>query len=272
MLSEQEILDEVMVVTRHSYPPLPDLRVIERPGWLQIITPSIRTGGLNEVLFSALDERDADAIIDAAIAEYRSLGLKFRWSVGPGSAPADLGARLERRGLEGSWGRGMARSTAAPAVDDPAIEIAEVDAARVVAFSNVMASGWGADPAATLELNMRILAMGADAAAPAGGSGISERGTRGLLSQHMFLASRHGEPAATASYVAFERSAFLIGGVVLPHHRGRGLYRALVLARLRHAHARGIALATSHAREATSAPILERMGFETVCRYPRYFS
>jgi len=109
VLSEQEILDEVMVVSRRSYPPLPELRVIERPGWLQIITPSVKTGGLNEVLFSALDEREADTIIDAAVAEYRALGVKFRWSVGPGSAPADLGARLERRGLEASWGRGMAR-------------------------------------------------------------------------------------------------------------------------------------------------------------------
>lgn len=250
-LSAEEILDEVMVVTRRSYPPLPDLRVIERPGWLQIITPSIRSGGLNEVLFSALDERDADAVIDAAIAEYRSLGLKFRWSVGPGSAPADLGARLELRGMVASWGRGMARSTAAPAGGDPAIEIAEVDAASVAAFSDVMARGWDADPAALLELNQRVLAMQGH--------------------QHMFLASLHGEPAATASYVAFERSAYLIGGVVLPQHRGRGLYRALVLARLRHAHGLGLALATSHARESTSAPILERMGFETVCRYPRYF-
>src|SRR6185503_9099258 len=99
-----------MVVSRRSYPPLPELRVIERPGWMQIITPSIKTGGLNEVMFSALDERDADAVIDAAIAEYRALGVKFRWSVGPGSAPADLGERLERRGMRASLGRGMARS------------------------------------------------------------------------------------------------------------------------------------------------------------------
>jgi GNAT superfamily N-acetyltransferase len=255
-LSEQEILDEVMVVARRSYPPLPDLRVIERPGWLQIITPSIKTGGLNEVLFSALDERSADEVIDAAIGEYRALGVKFRWSVGPGSAPADLGARLERRGMECSWGRGMARSTEAPAHDAPApalaIEVAEVDAASVAVFSDVMARGWDADPATMLALNARVLAMPG-------------------YHQHMFLASCDGEPAATAAYVAFERSAHLLGGVVLPHQRGRGLYRALVLARLRHARARGIPLATSHAREATSAPILERMGFETVCRYPRYF-
>ena len=93
-LSEQDIFDEVMVTPRRAFPLLSDLRAIERPGWMQIITPSITTGALNEVLFSALDERDADAIIDAAIAEYRERGLKFRWSVGPGSAPADLGERL----------------------------------------------------------------------------------------------------------------------------------------------------------------------------------
>lgn len=61
-----------------------------------------------------------------------------------------------------------------------------------------------------------------------------------------------------------------MGGVVLPSYRGRGLYRALVHARLAHARARGIAIATSHAREATSAPILEAIGFETVCRFPLY--
>lgn len=288
-LSEQEILDEVMVVTRRSFPLLPDLRLIERPGWMQILTPSIKTGALNEVVFSALDERDADAVIDATVAEYRALGLKFRWSVGPGSAPADLGERLARRGLTGSWGRGMARATASPPgdhdpaveviatnatslgavvdavgrgtgrpttalldTDDPAIEVAEVDATTLGAFSDVMARGWEMDPGQTAELNAQIFA------AP-------ER------RQHMFLAYRHGEPVATASYVAFPRSAYLIGGVVLPAHRGHGLYRALVVARLAHARARGIELATSHARESSSAPILERMGFATVCRYPRYF-
>jgi GNAT superfamily N-acetyltransferase len=252
-LSEQEILDEVMVVTRRSFPPVPDLRLIERPGWMQILTPSIKTGALNEVLFSALDARDADAIIDATIAEYRALGLKFRWSVGPGSAPADLGERLARRGLIASWGRGMARPTTPPSdTGDPAIEIAEVDATTLGAFSDVAARGWEMDRTQIAELNAQILA------AP-------ER------RQHMFLAYRHGEPVASASYVAFPRSAYLIGGVVLPLHRGHGLYRALVVARLAHARARGLELATSHARESSSAPILERMGFATVCRYPRYF-
>jgi len=252
-LSAQEIFDEVMVVTRHAYPPLPDVRVIERPGWLQIITPSVTSGGLNEVMFSALDEGDADAVIDATIGEYRALGLKFRWSVPPGSAPADLAERLTRRGLEGSWGRGMARSTSAPPrLDDPAIAIVEVDAATLEVFSTVMARGWEIDAGPIIEINRLVLA-----------------GPR--CRHHMFLAYRRGEPVATASYIAFSRSAYLIGGVVLPAHRGRGLYRALVAARLDHARARGIELATSHARESSSAPILERMGFDTICRFPRFF-
>jgi hypothetical protein len=78
-LSAQEIFDEVIVAPRRAYPPLPDLRVVERPGWLQIITPSIKTGGLNEVIWSRLHEHNADQVIDVTIAEYRALGLEFRW-------------------------------------------------------------------------------------------------------------------------------------------------------------------------------------------------
>lgn len=253
-LSAQEIFDEVIVTARRAFPPQPDLRVIERPGWLQIITPSVKTGGLNEVLFSALDEHDADSVIDAAIAEYRALGLEFRWNVGPGSAPADLGERLARRGLVASWGRAMARSTSAPPeVSGPASEVAEIDATTVDVFTRVMAEGWNVEPRSLAEVNARTIA------AP------DSR-------QRLFLAYRHGEPAAAASYFAFPRSAYLMGGVVLQRHRGRGLYRALVRARLDHARARGISLATSHARESTSAPILEGMGFETICRFARYFS
>jgi GNAT superfamily N-acetyltransferase len=240
-------LAEVIVTPRRRFPRLPDLQVIERPGWLQIITPSIKTGGLNEVIHSQLDEADADAAIVQAIAMYRDRGLQFRWNAGPDNGPADLGERLARHGLRLSSGRGMARSTAGAAATT---DVALVDARTVADYTHVMAEGWGADPAALRVLHDHVLAEGR---------------------QHLFVAYAGGVAAAAAGYVAFERSAFLIGGVVLPSHRGRGLYRALVHARLAHAHARGIPLATSHAREATSAPILEHLGFETVCPMAMYF-
>ncbi len=252
-MSAEEIFEEVIVAPRRSFPVLAELRVrvIERPGWLQIVTPSITTGGLNEVAYSALADDEADAVIDATIAGYRELGLKFRWNVGPDSAPADLGERLARRGLVGSWGRGMARATGERPASDPAITITEVGDRSLAEFSRVMAEGWNLDAGPLAELNGLMLA------AP---------GRR----HRMFLAAHRGEPAGVASYVALPRSAHLIGGVVLPAFRGKGVYRALVAARLAHAHVHGLALATSHAREASSAPILERLGFATICRFPMY--
>jgi GNAT superfamily N-acetyltransferase len=243
-----DLLHEVVVTPRRAFPRLPDLRVIERPGWLQIVTPSIKTGGLNEVIYSLLDERSADTAIDEAIAIYRELGLRFRWNGAPGCGPADLGARLVRRGLDESWGRGMARTieTEPPGGDDVVL----VDADTLADYTHVMASGWGGDPGALGALHAHLIA--------------EQR-------QHLFIAYCDGTPAAAACYLPFERSAFLMGGVVLPQFRGRGLYRTLVHARLAHARSLGIALATTHAREATSAPILEKLGFATVCRFAMYF-
>lgn len=242
-----DLLDEVVVTPRRAFPRLPDLQVIERPGWLQIVTPSITTGPLNEVIHSCVDEMSADEVIDAAIATYRDRGLKFRWNAGRYSGPADLCDRLERRGLALRPGRGMARSTQAAGDVGNVVEVA---AQTVETYTHVMATGWNADPAVLLALHRHLLAEGR---------------------QIMFVAYCDGVPAGAASYVAFPRSAFLVGGVVLERYRGRGLYRALVHARLAHARARGIELATTHASDATSAPILEKLDFETVCRTPMYF-
>ena len=140
----------------------------------------------------------------------------------------------------------MARSTN---VGDT-VGVVEVDRSTVGAYTQVMASGWNAELAPRLALHHHLLAEGR---------------------QHLFIAYCDGVAAAAASYVPFARSAFLMGGVVLEKFRGRGLYRALVHARLAHARVRGISLATTHARESTSAPILEKLGFETVCVMPMYF-
>jgi N-acetylglutamate synthase-like GNAT family acetyltransferase len=79
-----------------------------------------------------------------------------------------------------------------------------------------------------------------------------------------------GEPAATAASVLFARSVYLLGGVTVERFRGRGAYHALVATRLAHARAHGIALATTIARADTSAPILEQLGFERICRFDNY--
>jgi hypothetical protein len=56
----------------------------------------------------------------------------------------------------------------------------------------------------------------------------------------------------------------------LPRFRGRRAYGALLAARLTALRAAGVTLATTHARDHTSAPMLERVGFETQFRYTIY--
>src|SRR6185295_5341193 len=106
-LSEAELLHEVVEAPRRAFVRLPEMQTVERPGWFQLVTPSLRHGMLNEVAISVLGDDEADAVIDRTIAEYRALGLRFRWWIGPGSRPADLGERLARRGLTESKLRGM---------------------------------------------------------------------------------------------------------------------------------------------------------------------
>jgi GNAT superfamily N-acetyltransferase len=142
----------------------------------------------------------------------------------------------------------------APEHDDGDIEVVPVmDAEALEAFTQVMAQGFGGDVGRLRQLH---------------GVMHDQRPRRTA----MFVARWQGQvpaAAAAASFV-FDDSVYLQGGVVLPDARGRGLYRALVAARLDHAHAAGRRVATTHAHHRTSAPILARLGFATLARLPCY--
>ena len=226
---------------------LPGMRSIRRPGWVQTITPAFRQGGLNSVDLAQLEPDAADAVIDATIAEYDALGLRFRWNVGPDSRPADLGERLRARGLVGE--RTLVMVAARDAVrlrPTPDVAIEAVDGDRVDCFAGVMGAGWGMDPEPLADYQRTLLSV------PAG------------RDHHAFIARIAGEPVGAANYVVFERSAYLMGAVVLPAWRHRGAYLALVAARLEHAATRGVRLVTIQARASTSAPIAARLGFSVV--------
>jgi hypothetical protein len=77
-----------------------------------------------------------------------------------------------------------------------------------------------------------------------------------------------GRLAGSARAMFSPRGVFMAGGSTLPWARGRGAYRALVRVRWDDTVARGTpALAVSAGP--MSAPILLRLGFETVCRFRR---
>ncbi|MEO8706602.1 MAG: GNAT family N-acetyltransferase [Kofleriaceae bacterium] len=225
-----------------------DTRIVERPGWYQVITPSAGSSVGNEVVLAAIPPAEIEATVRATIREYADAGCAFKWTVGP-NEPAELGPVLDRYGFDRNEYRAMAIATtnAAP----PVLAVEPVTADTLPVYFDTFSAGWGpagfsiANPAAWLDDHARALVDGTHA---------------------MYLAREGGEPAGTAGICFKQRSGYLIGGNVVPAFRNRGVYRALIAARLGVLAARGIPLGVTYAREATSAPMLEHMGFETVFR------
>lgn len=245
-LSADEVLREVLDPPRLAFAPVEGLRVVERPGWFQLIMPAWKSGGLNAIALTQVDDDAIEDVIDRTIDEYVALGLKFRWVVDPDSRPRDLAERLARRGLHREPGRAMACAVdaAVPPASD-AITVERVGHDDLATYERVMGEGWGMDMTAIRPYHDALFSD-------------PER-------NRLYVARWNGEPAGCAAQTVFTRSTYLTGGVVLPAFRGKGLYRALVAERLRDAGRSGVVLATTHARDRTSAPILEGVGFATVC-------
>ena len=245
--SDAELLTEVLERPRQAFVPYDDLRATRRPGWLQLTTPSFHRGGLNNVELAVLDEHEADAVIDATIAEYDALGIRFRWTVGPDSRPLDLPARLERRGLKPTRVLLLAAAVADLAAEAPANVVVEsVDEHNLAAYAGVVAAGWGVEAGPLIAYERAVQA---------------HRARVQDTDYRSFLATIDGEPVGAASGICFPRSLYLMGAVVLPAYRKRGVYQAARRRACAVARARGVRLATCQAMADTSAPILGRMGF-----------
>jgi predicted N-acetyltransferase YhbS len=79
-----------------------------------------------------------------------------------------------------------------------------------------------------------------------------------------FIALVDGEIVGSGAARYFESGVYLMGGNVAEEARGRGVYRALVRARWDEAARRGTPALVVQAGQ-MSKPILERLGFRTVC-------
>ncbi|HEX4518804.1 MAG TPA: hypothetical protein VH063_04390 [Gaiellaceae bacterium] len=164
------------------------------------------------------------------------------WEVGSSASPDDLVERLLELGLleeEGSSAVGMVLEEPIPSSRPDGIEVRR-------------SRGEGDEIVA------------AEIAAIAFGGSVSPRAFHPDSPVVTYLAYLDGEPVGRATASFSEYGVSLFGGAVLPAARGRGAYRALVVARHADAAARGRPLAVTQGGP-MSRPILARLGFREVC-------
>jgi hypothetical protein len=207
-----------------------------------------REGDWHCIQYSALDERNADAVIRAQVAHYRALAAEVEWTVYAHDSPADLRQRLLLHGFH-----------VGPREHVVVLDLREAPAwtraplqhrvERITTFDGVQAF-------------RRVSEQVFDSA--------HERIARELLSalragslEHLGYIGFVGDmPASIGRLYTHPASPFagLYGGGTLQRFRGRGLYRSMVAARAKDAAELGARYLRVDALP-TSYPILERLGF-----------
>ena len=202
-----------------------------------------------------LEPDDVEPVVDEIRRLLRERGRGgAEWELGESCTPPDLVERLLELGLvrdEEPLATGMVLRT-----DDAPSEPPWTSARRVESVDELVLAH---------RIQQEAFGGVADELAPEQAeSDFSREGIDGST----FLGHVDGEPVAAgyASYTPL--GLILFGGATLPSARGRGAYRALVAARAREAAARGTPIVVTHAGR-MSRPILERLGFEPVCRIDR---
>jgi GNAT superfamily N-acetyltransferase len=238
---------------------VPGIEVIETPRYRIVLQPDFPFPGPNSVSWIRCQPHEADAVIDEVRAVVAARGLPLMWVLEPGTRPPDFPEFLAARGVQPD---ALAPESAvmvlpidaplnAPAVDGLELRDALADPDTFCKADQVNAEAFagrvlGDEPALVAARERRRLNMLA-------------AGNR-----HLFLASIDGEPAGSGGLTLFPpRGALLNGGAVRPKFRSRGLYRALVSARAQMARDAGAAGLIVWGGP-LSAPILERLGFESV--------
>ena len=191
---------------------------------------------------------DVDEAVAWARLQARAHGARrVEWWVGWHATPGDLASRLVALGLppddEEATLTGMTCDSAPPASPLEARRIETID-----------------DQLAALAVDSDV--WGHDADERARRATVERRRFDPSGPAHHFAVYVDGRPVGFGRAVDMVGGVALLGGVVLPAYRGRGVYRALVRARWDHAVSRGTPLLVVQAGH-MSEPVLRGLGFAT---------
>jgi GNAT superfamily N-acetyltransferase len=211
----------------------------------------VNTSGDGEgvIIYSRLDEANADEIIRQQVSYFQNLGQDFEWKVYDYDRPHDLKDRLEAHGFT----------------------IEEAEAILVLDLEKAPAILWQpvsqdvrriVDPDKLSDvLSVHAQVWDEDSGGLAQYLGSALRDQPGQMS--VYVAYVDAIPASAAWIYFPEHSPFasLWGGSTLSDYRQRGLYTALLAVRAQEARDRQVRYLTVDASP-MSRPILEKFGFE----------
>jgi len=240
-------------IRRKADPDEPGAVIEADDGVLRWVAPGSETSC---IIWSALTEETADAVIAAQKKYFTDRGTPVEWKYYDYDKPANLPARLVAAGFEPDDEEVMLVAET-PAIDSRAVL---PDGVRLVPVTD--------EAGLSAMIRVHDLAF-ADHPSP----DLADRLRSQLGSQHlqMVVALAGDEPvsAARVEFVAGTDFAGLWGGGTVPAWRGKGIFRALVAYRAGLAAARGYRYLQVDALP-TSRPILQRLGFEPVARTTPY--
>ncbi len=227
--------------------------------------PSVDFEEFNAVGMSRIEEDQLEDTIKQVVDFYTSAGLtKIAWIVSPQSKPDTLVEKLESAGFKKEIPvLGMYRSIG----EELNISITEEFEFKAKTLDEFAASFNDPEFCRMVE---RAYGM------PEGAAGIYKM--MGLIAQGMEVTfyvayeKKENKPVGIGGllYVPGTKIGLLGGAATLPEYRGKGIYSAMLKLRNEKAKKDGKENLIIQAKEATSAPIAEKNGFEKVCELPFY--
>lgn len=233
----QRVLEASAAWTSPWYPPGSLHRNL---GWLEYYV----VGASATVMRVAPVGRDVDGLVGSVLVELRSERVaEAYWTVGPASQPTGIVDALIAAGASVDSTVDICAYRLADGLPEAPADAAVcgrpvVTREDVAAFQRVNAAAWGYPPPNEDDVERAAAEL-----------------RRGYV-----LGCWNGESVGVAGYTLVGDVARFWGAAVVPSARGRGVYRAMVRARLDDAADQGATLALVHAQP-TSSPVLQRVGF-----------
>lgn len=235
-------------------PTAPGIEVVETPRYRATLQPDYPIPGPNSAAFIRCTSDDADEVIREVRAIFASRRLPLMWIIDPGTQPEDFVDHLVAHGVAPEPHAPHVRVMVLPAdarIEAPPISGLELHDALAAAELFAQADGVNAEAFHERERE----------------AGARERRRLNMLAagnRRVLLATVDGEPAGSAGVTVYPPAGAIFNGAgVREKFRRRGVYRSLVAERLRISRDAGVP-GVSVWGGRMSAPILEKLGFETV--------